>query len=95
MSTSEKTDGGPAFPCDVFDPDVRGPEQWEGMSLRDYFAAKAMAAMIGMDGATIGGERLAVPAHSAIIATASYAMADAMLEARAAASIAEQAGKGE
>jgi hypothetical protein len=34
-------DGGPAFPCDTFDPDVKGVDQWEGMSLRDWFATHA------------------------------------------------------
>lgn len=36
MSTTPHDDGGPAFPI--------GP--YNGMSLRDYFAARAMAAMV-------------------------------------------------
>lgn len=48
-----------------------------GMSLRDYFAAKAMAAMIGNDW----------PMHSEEstqhLTDSAYRMADAMLEARA------------
>jgi hypothetical protein len=72
MSTPDN--GGPAFPCDVFDPDVKGPEQHEGMSLRDYFAAKALGYMVGPDQRG-NPERLASNA---------YRMADAMLKARSA-----------
>ena len=32
----------PAFPCDVFDPDVKGSEQSEGLTKRELFAAMAM-----------------------------------------------------
>ena len=39
-------EGGPAFPCDVFDPDIKGPEQWEGMSLRAYFAGQALQGLL-------------------------------------------------
>ena len=65
----------PAFP-------VRGgitDNQFNGMTLRDYFAAKAMAALIGhiqKDPKNCGGK--AVPT----IAKFSYEYADAMLEAR-------------
>ena len=47
MSARDDANGGPAFPCDVFDPDVRGPEQWEGMSMRDYFAAQVIGHLVG------------------------------------------------
>ncbi len=75
--------GGPAFPC--IEPTMtgissEGEERWEteahgGMSLRDYFAAKAMQAAatnpIGADGFTFD-ER----------AMWAYQQADAMLKAR-------------
>jgi hypothetical protein len=54
--------GGPAFPS-VFDHE-------RGMTLRDYFASKAMQALIDNDG--LFSE----------IPTQAYALADAMLEAR-------------
>jgi len=55
--------GGPAFPLDTDCCDV-------GMTLRDYFAAKAMQALIDNDG--LFSE----------IPTQAYALADAMLKAR-------------
>ncbi len=77
---NERDNGGPAFPCDVFDPHVKGPEQWEGLSLRDYFAAKALAALIAepVEGVTqpLGPDCAIEFAHDA------YAFADAMLKAR-------------
>ena len=43
-------DGGPAYPCQLIGRDSVGEErireQFSGMSLRDYFAAKAMQAML-------------------------------------------------
>jgi hypothetical protein len=60
--------GGPAFPyVETGDCGVR-----EGMSLRDYFAAKAMQAIISSDG-TYDYKNRAIEAYQA---------ADAMLEAR-------------
>ena len=64
-----KDTGGPAFPSTH----PHGRE--EGMTLRDYFAAKAMQAIIGRD--TKGG-----PALVPIITASAYVMADAMLKAR-------------
>jgi len=62
---SEKNDGGPAFPIGST------PEEWgNGMTLRDYFAAKAMQKYIDEDITTEN------------IARISYEMADAMLKAR-------------
>jgi hypothetical protein len=72
----DKKDGGPAFP-------VSGPEWMEpskGMSLRDYFAAKALpvAWAVFSDGyyeCDAGSINLSV-------AECAYQMADAMLAAR-------------
>ncbi|KKK71096.1 hypothetical protein LCGC14_2917360 [marine sediment metagenome] len=63
-----KKDGGPAFPSST--PDVFNPS---GMSLRDYYAAKAMAALLQTS-----------PADDTYkdVATRAHLQADAMLKAR-------------
>jgi hypothetical protein len=69
--------GGPAFPCEII---VAGTHSglhktpWQGMTLRDYFAAKAMQGMYTAHKFPSG----------IIIDTAkeAYEMADAMLKAR-------------
>jgi len=58
--------GGPAFAVAEL-----SNIKWDGMTLRDYFAAKAMQAMLS------NGE-----ADSPLISQASYIVADAMLKAR-------------
>ena len=64
---TDKQTGGPAFPLDI-------KEKWfEGMSLRDYFAAKAMQSLIGLGA---DSDEFWIDAKQA------YKMADAMLEAR-------------
>ena len=60
--------GGPAFP--VADMEVTK----EGMTIRDYFAAKAMQGMLAENG---GGAR-----SNDDLAVIAYALADAMLKAR-------------
>lgn len=57
-----KETGGPAFPTNCYN----------GMTLRDYFAAKAMQGLLASD----------VYAPKDKFAENAYAMADAMLEAR-------------
>jgi hypothetical protein len=64
--------GGPAFPF-IFD-DGRQRNVYTGMTLRDYFAAKAMQAFIGNANLNVF--------DVAAVARAAYKMADAMLEAR-------------
>ena len=66
---SNTNTGGPAFPV----PDIDGSKVCEGMTLRDYFAAKAMQADVSAE--TWGGDYEAT-------ALQSYAIADAMLKAR-------------
>ena len=63
-------DGGPAFP--TMNSHQNGPNTYhfEGMTLRDYFAAKAMQNYMGDD------------CTPDAIAKAAYEMADAMLRAR-------------
>ena len=70
--TNAKT-GGPAFPALPISRELNGElvYQAEGITIRDYFAAKAMQAL------TQKGQR-----HLATIAQDAYDMADAMLEAR-------------
>jgi hypothetical protein len=75
---SEINDGGPAFPVSTGDPTASyqdGPytSQYPGMTLRDYFAAKAMVMKFGETGTSITVDDMAVRC---------YAMADAMLRAR-------------
>lgn len=64
--------GGPAFPAH---PSALGDH--DGMTLRDYFAAKAMQGLLARD---IECGPAAVP----IIASSAYVIAEAMLKARTA-----------
>ena len=69
---SANNNGGPAFPI----PGLHNDADFNGMTLRDYFAAKAMQGLIvDPDRADQSREECA---------RLSYAMADAMLKARAA-----------
>jgi hypothetical protein len=87
-------DGGPAFPVtlrEFFTGEIETPggmmkvnnmpqtKEYPGMSLRDYFAAKAMAAFYSnpnlQEGVIIDGENYGPTAGA-------YAVADAMLAAR-------------
>ncbi|MEE1655013.1 hypothetical protein VB618_02300 [Microvirga sp. CF3062] len=85
--------GGPAFPVRT-ESGVQGrasgeqPQQFPGMTLRDYFAAQVMPPMI-MDGAALDAirsisKRTGIDPFAAS-AEAAYAYADAMLAAREAA----------
>lgn len=67
MSSQPISDGGPAFPVPN-DANVNGQE---GMSLRDYFAARAMQEV-----------ELDVNYHLDSAARVCYEIADAMIEAR-------------
>jgi hypothetical protein len=69
--------GGPAFPSTMHHGatfEGRDISWHDGMTLRDYFAAKAMQAMFT--------ERT-TPNHLEMIAKAAYVVANAMLEERA------------
>lgn len=74
-------DGGPAFPVTFQHEECTA--EIPGMSLRDYFAAKAMQA--GLTGAELPGiaegSRDALHAVD-VLANISYAVADAMIVAR-------------
>lgn len=71
---SNTNTGGPAFPTPRYE---RGDMYSLGMTLRDYFAAKAMQGMIGGNWPTSRTDQ-------DYIAEFSYALADAMLAARSA-----------
>ena len=62
--------GGPAFPVLIVDR-PKELEHFNGMTLRDYFAAKAMQAMASR-----------FEASSRMLASSAYEVADAMLKAR-------------
>lgn len=62
--------GGPAFPV----PDIDGSKVCEGMTLRDYFAGKAMQGIVSRE---VSNENL-IDRY----AVGAYKMADAMLKAR-------------
>ena len=85
-------DGGPAFP------ELVGGEQWDtrdgdrkmsfesagGMTLRDYFAAHALASMGGMEFIN-GADEVAAnngTTRGAVLAQLAYEIADAMLAER-------------
>ena len=71
--------GGPAFPChaDIIPSKDR---DYAGMTLRDYFAAKAMQSALLAPKPENPVERMDIYAQS--VAEISYEMADAMLRAR-------------
>ena len=72
--SSEQDDGGPAFPIVETDL-ILGTRIDTGMTLRDYFAAKAMQAMLSLEDVHLNwGESQ--------LAKWSYEQADAMLEER-------------
>lgn len=71
-----KNDGGPAFPI----PGLQDDEDFNGMSLRDYFAAKAMQAWL-----STYAENDRHPASAGNLdhfAGQAYEVADAMIAAR-------------
>lgn len=63
---NEELNGGPAFPAQFFD------ERATGMTLRDYFAAKAMQGLLASE----------TQAKMKDFAERAYSMADEMLKAR-------------
>lgn len=68
-----KNNGGPAFPTKAYDLEREQLVREEGMTLRDYFAAKAMQAIIGICPETLPNSDLAKD---------SYTVADAMIAER-------------
>jgi len=78
---SAQHNGGPAFP--IGSGDMRDPT---GMTLRDYFAAKAMQGLLANSGGPIQANHSQGWNYTNCtpedVARTSYAMADAMLKAR-------------
>lgn len=79
--------GGPAFPCEVLGKTefigsglwaraYQRKERFQGMTLRDYFAAKAMQGLLAQSNGTAIGSDPALGAQYA------YTVADAMIAAR-------------
>lgn len=85
MSTEMKHDGGPAFPQRT--EGDWSVQQFEGLSMRDYFAGQALAGLLSSLGDKMLGHQAALeygrhstsPPNAAFHA---YQFADAMLEAR-------------
>jgi hypothetical protein len=86
---SEIKDGGPAFPVSTREAGAPnesayghqdGYDTWQfgGLTMRDYFAAKAMQGLIAASGDSNG----VVDYAENPIADSAYAMADAMIRAR-------------
>jgi hypothetical protein len=66
----------PAFPYTYFDTQLRADRTMTGMTLRDYFAAKAMQGFLA-------NSKTAYDVSYEQFAEIFYGMADAMLKARA------------
>ena len=90
---SDTNTGGPAFPMSGFDMRHGQPVQavyQHGMTLRDYFAAKAMQAIIQSgtwgpqtaDALHYEDDQEFVDNKASCLAEGAYQMADAMLKAR-------------
>lgn len=71
-----KDTGGTAFPTTQYANGISPTGHAHGMTLRDYFAAKAMQGLLAQSQGTALGSRVEAAAEYA------YAMADAMLEER-------------
>jgi hypothetical protein len=71
--------GGPAFPSAQLDTTTLTYKYVEGMTLRDYFAAKALESILYMDR---GSGIIGVNNHEHYCAKDAYRVADAMLKAR-------------
>lgn len=81
---SEKSNGGPAFPSEAMVHDVpSGEHRWllhDGMTLRDYFAAKALMGMIASS--PVCNRTDAKQVNKPRWAAQAYEFADAMLKER-------------
>lgn len=67
---SKENNGGPAYPT----------QGYEGLTVRDYFAAKAMQGWL--ESYPESNQHPVVTHHENMVAELSYLMADAMLKAR-------------
>lgn len=74
-----KNTGGPAFPI----PGLQEHEEFNGMTLRDYFAAKALPAAMSIPWRDVGYQPADGLSDMQQHARLAYQMADAMLAERA------------
>jgi hypothetical protein len=72
---SNTNTGGPAFPHEYFDHQLSRTRTMAGMTLRDYFAAKAMQSLLARSTYGIEDDPLDV-------SSVAYDYADAMMKAR-------------
>ncbi len=77
---SKEKNGGAAFPGFDYYRTKPLPAESQGMGLRDYFAAKCMASVIGSLKGPVTGEEH--PGDFDYYASCAYKIADAMLRAR-------------
>ena len=75
-----KETGGPAFPTEAYDLDRKVCVREEGMTLRDYFAAKAMQGLVADRRHVVG---MGLPSKEKQYAESAYDIADSMLAERA------------
>lgn len=82
---SEKNGGGPAFPREDYQCNGGGGNLGqEGMTLRDYFAAKAVGVAFKFyEDGYCGNDGELDDKSSAVVAAVAYELADAMLAERA------------
>ena len=75
-------DGGPAFPETRWDDKTRQEVQWCGMSLRDWFAGKALSGLLacGRLGDLLDEDEIDDTPRA--VCLKSYKVADAMLKVR-------------
>jgi hypothetical protein len=74
---TQQNNGGPAFPQNYGIEQLESPMPVQGMTLRDYFAAKAIQPLIH-----VTAESIDDPVYEIGLAKMAYRLADAMLEAR-------------
>lgn len=78
--SDQKDNGGPAFPTDACD--FSGERNMSGMTLRDYFAAKAPVEDVNHIMVVRGWNKYGGDLYVDAVTTARYMYADAMLKAR-------------
>jgi hypothetical protein len=86
IATKAQHTGGPAFPHQ-WDHGAAGIQSFSGMTLRDYFAAKAMQSLIAGSFTEIGQEGIEANRQpfqniEDLMTETAYKYADAMLKAR-------------
>lgn len=74
--------GGSAFPCDLTAYDKEVQIEMGGMTLRDYFAAKALQGMCANTNDDHNPYEMSYAEYVEEIAGSAYLLADAMLKAR-------------